>query len=95
MIDALKNIVDADRTYMHNRDALEGWMFVNLIALKWYYLILKLLKKHELNHIYSPSDFLSFLSEVKKVKINEVWQNAEMTHKTQNLLKKLEILPVT
>jgi hypothetical protein len=95
MIDALKNIVDADRTYMHNRDALEGWMFVNLIALKWYYLILKMLKKHELNHIYSPSDFLSFLSEVKKVKINEVWQNAEMTHKTQNLLKKLEILPVT
>jgi len=33
------------------------------------YLILKLLKKHELNHIYSPSDFLSFLSEVKKVKL--------------------------
>ena len=37
MIDSLKNIVDADRTYMQNQVTLEGWMFVNLIALKWYY----------------------------------------------------------
>jgi hypothetical protein len=34
MIDALKNILDADRTYMQNEHALEGWMFVNLVALK-------------------------------------------------------------
>ena len=48
---------------------LEGWMFINLIALKWYYVILNLLKKHELNKKYSPTDFLMFLVEVKIMKI--------------------------
>ena len=41
---------------------IEGWMFVNMIALKWYYVILNLLKKYELNKKYSPADFLLFLS---------------------------------
>jgi len=95
MIDTLKNIVDADRTYMQNQSALEGWMFVNLIALKWYYEILSLLKKYELNKMYSPADFLLFLAEIKKVKINGIWQNAEMTRKTRELMQKVKIIPIT
>lgn len=95
MIDTLKNIVDADRTYMQNQMALEGWMFVNLIALKWYYQILNLLKRHELNKRYSPADFLTFLAEVKMVKINDIWQRAEVTQKNLKLMQKLEILPIT
>ena len=95
MIDTLKNIVEADRTYMQNQSALEGWMFVNMIALKWYYDILNLLKKHELNKKYSPADFLLFLAEIKKVKINGTWQNAEMTRKTQELMQKLKIIHIT
>jgi hypothetical protein len=91
MIDALKNIVDADCTYMQNQTALEGWMFINLIALKWYYSILNLLKKHELNKKYTPADFLLFLSEMKMVKINNIWQKSEITKKTAELLKKLNI----
>jgi hypothetical protein len=92
MIDALKNIVEADRTYMQNEQALEGWMFINLIALKWYYTLLNLLKKHDLNKKYSPADFLLFLSEVKKVKINGQWYDAEITKKTSELLQMLNIL---
>jgi hypothetical protein len=92
MIDALKNIVEADRTYMHNEQALEGWMFTNLIALKWYYAILNLLKKHGLNQKYSPMDFLLFLSEIKKVKINDQWHDAEITKNTCRLLQKIGIL---
>jgi hypothetical protein len=95
MIDTLKNIVEADRTYMQNQLALEGWMFVNLIALKWYYAILNMLKKHELNKKYAPADFLLFLSEVKMVKINNEWHRAEVTKKTLDLLLKLQILPIT
>jgi len=91
MIDALKNIVEADRTYMQSEQALEGWMFVNLIALKWYYAILNLLKKHGLNKKYSPMDFLMFLSGVKKVKINNQWHLAEMTKKTEEIILKLNI----
>jgi hypothetical protein len=95
MIDTLKNIVEADRTCMQNELALEGWMFVNLIALKWYYQILNLLKKHELNSKYSPADFLMFLAEVKMVKINDTWHRAEVVRKYLKLLQKLEILPIT
>jgi transposase len=95
MIDTLKNIVDADRTYMQNQQALEGWMFVNMIALKWYYLILNLLKKHELNKKYAPTDFLLFLSEVKMVKINNSWHRAEVTRKTIELMQKLGMEPIT
>ena len=92
MIDALKNIIEADRSYMQNEQALEGWMFINLIALKWYYTILNLLKKHELNKKYSPMDFLSYLSEIKKVKINNEWYDAEITRKTREFLESLNIL---
>ena len=95
MIDALKNIVEADRTYMHNEHALEGWMFINMVALKWYYTILNLLKKNGLNKKYSPMDFLLFLSEVKKVKINNLWYDAEITRNTRELLQSLNILPIT
>jgi len=95
MIDALKNIVDADRTYMQNEKALEGWMFINMIALKWYYALLNLLKKHELNKKYSPADFLLFLSEVKMVKINNTWHRAEVTRKNLELMQKLGIEPIT
>jgi hypothetical protein len=95
MIDALKNILEADRSYMQNEQALEGWMFINLIALKWYYAILNLLKTHGLNKKYSPMDFLLFLAEIKKVKINNQWYDAEITKKTTDLLRSLNILRKT
>ena len=91
MIDALKNIVDADRTFMQNPQTLEGWMFINLIALKWYYRILNLLKENELNKKYSPMDLLMMLAEIKKVKINDRWYDAEKIKKTEELIKKLKI----
>jgi hypothetical protein len=70
-------------------------MFLNPVALKWYCTLLKLLKKHELNRKYSPEDFLQFLSEVKKVKINDRWYDAECTRKTIDLINKLGLKPVT
>jgi len=95
MIDALKNILDADRTYMQNPQTLEGWMFINLIALKWYYRMLNLLKENELNKQYAPTDLLMILAEIKKVKINDKWYDAEIIKKTEELLKKLKIKPIT
>jgi hypothetical protein len=95
MVDALKNIVEADRTYMQNAQALEGWMFINLIALKWYYSLLNLTKNQELNKKYSPMDFLQFLAEIKKVKINGQWHDAEITKKIKVLLQKAQIIPIT
>jgi hypothetical protein len=42
-------------------------MFVNLVALKCYYTVLNLLKKHELNRKFSPQYLFLFLSELKKM----------------------------
>jgi transposase len=95
MISTLKNIVDADRTYMQNQTTLEGWMFINLIAMKWYYATLNLIKKHGLNKKYSTMDFLMSMAEIKKVKINEQWHDAEITKKTKEILKKLNIIHIT
>jgi transposase len=91
MIDTFKNILEADKSYMQNEESLEGWMFFNHIALHWYYMILKILKDNKLNHKYSPMDFLMYLEEIRKVKINNTWHIAEITKKTQEVLKALKI----
>jgi hypothetical protein len=91
MFDAMKNILDADRTYMQNDAAMEGWMFVNHIALQCYYLIYQQLVAHKLLKKYSVTDFLRFTHRIKKVKINGKWQLAEITKPVQSLLEKLNL----
>lgn len=91
MFDAMKNILDADRTYMQNGEAMEGWMFVNHIALQCYYLIYQQLVKHKLIKKYSVTDFLKFTHRINKVKINGNWQLAEITKPVQTLLEKLNL----
>lgn len=91
MIDILKNIIDADKSYMQNEQALEAWMFINYIALHWYYKIYQLLVMHDLNKKYAPMDMIMFLKEIRKVKINEIWHHAEVTAKTKTLADALNI----
>ena len=91
MIDALKNIIDADKSYMQNEQALEAWMFINYIALHWYYHILILLKDNKLNTNYSSMDLITFFKEVKKVRINDKWYIAEITQKSKSFLDALNI----
>ncbi len=96
MFDTFKNLIMADRTYMQDEHALEGWMFINTIALQWYYKIYQLLIEKKLLSKYSINDFLVYLSEIKKVKINNRWHLAEINSKTKNLIKKLELnIPIT
>lgn len=91
MFDAMKNSIDADRTYMQNDAAMEGWMFVNHIALQCYYLIYQQLIAHKLIKKYSVTDFLKFTHRIKKVKINGNWHLAEITKPVQSLLEKLNL----
>lgn len=91
MIDTMKNVLDSDKTYMQNEQTLEGWMFINYIALHWYYRVYQLLVKNKLNSKYSPNDFLQMLKEIRKVKINEQWHTAEIINQITNLLNKLKI----
>jgi len=91
MIDVFKNIIEADSSYMQNEQALEAWMFINYLALHWYYRIYHLLVANSLNKKYSPMDLILFLREIRKVKINDQWHNAEITAKTGDLLNKIGV----
>ena len=57
LFDSFKNLLLADRTYMRIDEGLEGWLFVNHIALTWYYkiysalLAAKLLTKFAVNDV--------------------------------------------
>lgn len=88
--DAFKNTLEADRTYMQNDQSMEGWMFINYIALLAYWRILKLLMQKELLSKFSIKDFLMHLSYIKKIKIDGLWLLAEITEKTKRLLHKLD-----
>ncbi len=91
MIDAMKNVLKADSSYMRNQTALEGWMFITFIALQWYYRIYRLLSEKQLLSKFSRQDLLMHLAEIKKVKINDSWHTAEISRKIQIFLEKLNI----
>ena len=94
LFDTFKNILFADVTYVRSNEALEGWMFINHIALIFYYRLYKRLIQHNLLKKYSPKDILMHLNTIKRIKINEKWVIAEIPSKSKNVLEKLEI-PIT
>ena len=91
MFDALKNIIDNDSTYMQNEDALQGWMFINHIALQWYQHIYLKIAEQKLTTKYSVKDLMVQLREVRKVQLNHQWYDAEITKATQTLKEKLKM----
>ena len=91
MFDVMKNTLQADSSYMQNELTLHGWMFINYLALQWYYHIYHLLSEKKLLSKYSVKDLLIHLAEIRKVKINNQWKLAEISTKTLTLIKKLDI----
>ena len=87
--DAFKNTLEADRSYMQNDLSLEGWMFINYLALLAYWRILKLLVNKELLSKVSIKDLLIHLSYIKKIKIDGQWHLAEVTNKTKKIFTKI------
>ena len=94
MIDVFKNIFEADKSYMQDDDAIEGWMFINFLIMLWYYKIIHQLKEQNLNNKYSPKDITTFLIDIKKVKINGKWHDENITKKNKVLFDKLNF-PIT
>jgi transposase len=94
MFDGVKTILKADKTYMQKEETLNGWMFVNHIALQWYYIIYNLLAEKKLLSKYSVKQFITELAEHRKVKINEKWVEENMITSTEKMLKKLNLYSV-
>lgn len=91
MFDSMKNVLDADHTYMQNEQTLQGWMFINHLALQWYqHLYIELKQKNLLKQI-SVNDYIQLLADVKKICINNQWYLNEFTAHTQKLIDKLKI----
>ena len=89
--DALKNILEADRTYMRTDHHLEGWFFVNFLALTTYYTLFNRLQHYRLLTHYSPKDVIAHFSKVHKITINGRALITEMPKTTRELMKKLDI----
>ena len=88
MFDGMKNILDADHTYMQDEQTLQGWMFINHITLQWYQQLYIELKEKGLLKTISVNDYIQILTDVKKIKINGTWHLNEVTSKTQKLIDK-------
>jgi uncharacterized membrane protein len=87
--DSMKNVMEADHTYMQNDQTLNGWMFVNHITLQWYQHLYLELKKKNLIKKYSVNDYIQILTDLKKIKINDTWHFNEITSNTQKMIAKL------
>lgn len=91
VFDMYKNLLCADRTYMHSDNAMESWVFINHIATMLYYRIFNLLKTNDLLKSLSPMDLLIKLARINKVKINGEWFISEINSNTTKLINKLKI----
>lgn len=94
--DTFKHVLNADRTYMRDDKQIEGWLFINFIALQLYYKIYAILLKDKLLNNYSPLDVLIHLKRIYMLKTKEGWQLSEIPKKSRSLIKKLRInIPIT
>jgi transposase len=89
--DVFKTILGGDKTYMQNEETLQGWMFVNHIALQWYYDIYHRLVRQGQIKKFSVQDLLDHLMTVRKIKINNQWEMAEVVKATSQLLNKMAL----
>lgn len=91
VFDTFKNTLEADKTYMQSDAKLNGWMFVNFIALKMYYTIYSILLKQNLLEKFSPKDILLHFSKVHQVKIGEKHIISEIPKTTRILQEKMKL----
>ena len=91
VFDTFKNTLNADRSFMRDDLGLQGWMFVNFVALLFYYRIYDLLLQSEVLDKYSPRDVIMHLSRVFKLKIGDKWVLSEIPKSTKALMEKLKI----
>lgn len=89
--DFLNNLLDLDRSYMHNKYSFESWTFLNHISLMLSYKLYDLLRFTGLLSIFSVDDFIYHLKYIHKVKVKSCWLTSEISAKTLKLLTSLKM----
>lgn len=94
-IDAFKNIIEADHSYMQDEKSLEAWTFICMLALQWYYDLSDRLKRAGLCNKFAPMDMVRSLSRVRTVRVDKKWMPAEVMKKDRQLVEAagLDITP--
>ena len=93
-IDVLKTDLDALTSYMQDNDRLEGWMFINFIALHIFYMIRRRLVESKLTDKMSTREAIRILCRQRIGRINDQWKIAEASTKDKAQLQALGV-PVT
>jgi transposase len=89
--DTFKNTIHADRSYMRDDHQMQGWMFVNFIALVMHYRIYAILRKHDALSRYSVHDVIEHLERVQMLRIGEEWKLSEIPKQSRILIEKIGI----
>ena len=96
--DHLKNTLNAAASHMQRTESLNGWMFINHLAMNLIYKLYaelrnkKLNKKQTLNHKYAIADTIEHLKSIKKIRFsNNDSVIAEIPKATRQLLLKLNL----
>jgi transposase len=89
--DTFKNTIHADRSYMRDDQQMQGWIFVNFIALMMHYRIYAMLRKHDALSKYSVHDVIEHLERVQMLRIGEEWTISEVPKQSRILIEKTGI----
>ena len=89
--DVFKNLLEADKSHLQDDDKVEGYTFVNFLALYIYYLALNKLQEHELNKKYSVGDVVLELSKVKIYEYENGETMSEIPKRVRKIVEQLNI----
>lgn len=90
-IDVLKTDLDALTSYMQDNDRLEGWMFVNFIALHIFYMVRKQIVENNLTSKMSTREAIRILCRQRIVRLDNEWKKAEASAKDKAILEALGV----
>jgi transposase len=65
--DAMKNTIDADRTYLQSHEGVRGFFLVSFLAMRVYFKVLKRLRERKLTNKVSVEEVLFELSKVERI----------------------------
>ena len=78
LFDTFKSTLHADGTYMRDNNHMQGWMFVNFMAMLMYHRLCTELVSKKLLRKYSPHDIIIHLSRIEKLGIDGQWALSEI-----------------
>lgn len=93
-IDVLKTDLDALTSYMQDNDRLEGWMFVNFIALHIFYMFRKRIVESGITSKMSTREAVRILCRQRTVRLDKEWKKAEASAKDKTQMEALGV-PIT